>query len=78
MRFRVIAGAMVVSLGMISNIRGAGPRFYPDDPIAVDHDRLIDVTTAHKIDLDDYLQLALPDTRRAQFFGIDMSTVKLP
>ena len=31
-----------------------------------------------KIDLDDYLQLALPDTRRAQFFGIDMSTVKLP
>jgi hypothetical protein len=47
MRFEtVIAGALVASLGMIANIRGAGPRFYPDDPIAVDHDRLIDVTRA--------------------------------
>ena len=53
MRSKVIACALAASLGMIADIRGAGPRFYPDDPIAVDHDRLIDVTTAHKIDLDD-------------------------
>jgi hypothetical protein len=55
MRFeKVIVCALVASLGAIVDTRGAGPRFYPDDPIAVDHDRLIDVTTAHKIDLDDY------------------------
>src|SRR5882757_1209609 len=54
MRFKVIACALVASLGVIANIRGAGPRFYPDDPIAVDNDRLIKVTTAHKVDLDDY------------------------
>ena len=42
MRFEtVIAGALVASLGVIADTRGAGPRFYPDDPIAVDHDRLI-------------------------------------
>jgi hypothetical protein len=51
---RAIAFALVTSLWMIPNIRRAGPRFYPDDPIAVDNDRLIDVTTARKIDLDDY------------------------
>ena len=51
---KVIAGALVVSLGLIADMRGAAPRFYPDDPVAVDNDRVIDVTTAHKIDLDDY------------------------
>jgi len=71
MRFRVIACtcAMVASLGMISTIRGVGPRFYPDDPIAVDNDRLVNVTTAHKIDLDDYYDFlkntfAAPGDRR--------------
>jgi hypothetical protein len=54
MRSKLIAAALVASLGMMADIRGAGPRFYPDDPLAVDNDRLIDVTTAHKIDLDDY------------------------
>ena len=55
MRFdKVIAGALVAFLGLVAETRGAGPRFYADDPIAVDHDRLIDVTQAHKIDLDDY------------------------
>jgi hypothetical protein len=55
MRFRrVIAGALVATLGVIADPRGAGPRFYPDDPIAVDHDQLIEVTRAHKVDLDDY------------------------
>jgi hypothetical protein len=54
MRFNVIAGVMAASLAMIATIRGAAPRFYPDDPIAVDNDRLIQVTKAHKIDLDDY------------------------
>jgi hypothetical protein len=51
---KVIACALVASLGVIADTRGAGPRFYPDDPIAVDRDRLIDVPTTHKIDLDDY------------------------
>jgi hypothetical protein len=69
MRFNVIACAMVASFGMIANIRGAGPRFYPDDPIAVDNDRLIHVTTANKIDLDDYYDFlkntfAAPGDRR--------------
>lgn len=69
MRSRVIACALVACLGMIANIRGAGQRFYPDDPVAVDNDRLIDVTTAHKIDLDDYYDFlkntfAAPGDRR--------------
>jgi hypothetical protein len=54
MRFKAIACALVASLWMIAEIRSASPRFYPDDPITVDNDRLIDVKTAHKIDLDDY------------------------
>ncbi len=54
MRSKVMAGALVASLGMIATMRSASPRFYPDDPIKVDHDRLINVTTAHKVDLDDY------------------------
>ncbi len=54
MRSKVIAAALAVSLGMIAEVRSAGPRFYPDDPVAVDNDRVIDVTTAHKVDLDDY------------------------
>ncbi|HEU4894164.1 MAG TPA: hypothetical protein VFT47_21555 [Vicinamibacterales bacterium] len=54
MRSKAIALALFASLGLLGDIRAAGPRFYPDDPLAVDDDRLIDVTTAHKIDLDDY------------------------
>jgi hypothetical protein len=53
MRFNVIAVALAASLGMLAPARGAGPRFYPDDPIAVDHDR----DRRHQgaqIDLDDY------------------------
>ncbi len=65
----LIASALVVSLGMISTIRGADPRFYPDDPIAVDNDRVNNVTSAHKIDLDDYYDFlkntfAAPGDRR--------------
>jgi len=54
MRSKAIALALFASLGLLGDIRAAGPRFYPDDPVAVDDDRVIDVTTAHKIDLDDY------------------------
>ena len=28
----------------VASMRGAAPRFYPDDPLAVDNDRVIDVT----------------------------------
>jgi hypothetical protein len=51
---KLIAGTVVTSLWLFAGIQGAAPRFYPDDPVTVDNDRVIDVTTAHKIDLDDY------------------------
>ena len=57
MRSRLLGVALVASLWSIANIaemRGAAPRFYPDDPLAVDNDRVIDVPTPQKIDLDDY------------------------
>ncbi len=54
MRFKATACALAASLLLIADMRGASQRFYPDDPITVDNDRLIDVTTARKIDLDDY------------------------
>src|SRR5829696_3177644 len=57
MRSKVVTCALVASLwgfADIAGMRGAAPRFYPDDPLAVDNDRVIDVATAHKIDLDDY------------------------
>jgi hypothetical protein len=65
----LIACAMVAAFAMIASPRGATPRFYPDDPIAVDNDRLIDVTGSHKVDLDDYYDFlkntfALPGDRR--------------
>ena len=56
MRSKIIAGTLVASLWLIAGyvIQGAAPRFYPDDPVTVDNDRVIDVTTAQKVDLDDY------------------------
>jgi hypothetical protein len=57
MRFRVTAGALAAFLwviGAMADMRGAAPRFYPDDPLAVDNDRVIDVAASRKIDLDDY------------------------
>src|SRR5215204_1535143 len=54
MRSKAIVGALVASLWLIADLRGAAPRFYPDDPLAVDNDRVVDVTASKKIDLDDY------------------------
>jgi hypothetical protein len=53
-RAAAIACALVASIGMIAGLRGAGPRFFPDDPITIDNDQLINVTGSRKIDLDDY------------------------
>ena len=50
----VAACVVVVSLFAVADVRSAGPRFYPDDPLSVDHDRVIDVTSAHEVDLDNY------------------------
>ena len=54
MRSRVIAAALAASLWTNADLRGTAPRFYPDDPLAVDNDRVVDVTASQKIDLDDY------------------------
>ena len=54
MRSKIVAGTLAAALWLTVGARGAAPRFYPDDPLTVDNDRVVDVTTAHKIDLDDY------------------------
>jgi len=54
MRSEVIALVLVVALAVVADARGPRLRFYPDDPLAVDNDRTIDVTTARKVDLDNY------------------------
>src|SRR5687767_7279054 len=54
MRSKVIASTLIACLWLIAGMRGAAPRFYPDDPLMVDNDRVVEVTTAGKIDLDDY------------------------
>jgi hypothetical protein len=38
----------------MADLRSAAPRFYPDDPLWVDNDRLVDVTSASEIELDNY------------------------
>jgi hypothetical protein len=50
----VVACVVVASLFAIADVRSAGPRFYPDDPLAVDNDRVIDATGAHEVELDNY------------------------
>jgi hypothetical protein len=45
---------VVASLFAIADVRSAGPRFYTDDPLWVDNDRVIDVTGAHEVELDNY------------------------
>src|SRR6266511_2930751 len=51
---RVAACMVVASLFAIADVRSAGPRFYPDDPLWVDNDRVIDVTGAHEVELDNH------------------------
>lgn len=45
---------LVAFVFAIADVRSAAPRFYPDDPVAVDNDRVIDVTGAREVELDDY------------------------
>ena len=54
MRSELIAAALAAAVALTADLRSAGPRFYPDDPIAVDNDRVIDVSDPQKVDLDDY------------------------
>jgi hypothetical protein len=39
---RLVAAAFVVAVAAAGAVRGAGPRFYPDDPLWVDDDRAFD------------------------------------
>jgi hypothetical protein len=50
----VVACVVVVSLFAIADVRSAGPRFYPDDPLSVDNDRVIDASGAREVELDNY------------------------
>jgi hypothetical protein len=54
MRSKAAVGTFVALLWLIAEMRGAAPRFYPDDPLTVDNDRVIDVTASREVDLDDY------------------------
>jgi len=50
----VVACVVVASLFAIADLRSAGPRFYSDDPLWADNDRVVDVKDAHEVDLDNY------------------------
>jgi hypothetical protein len=57
MRSELVAAtalAAVVALLATTPARSAAPRFYPDDPLWVDNDRVADASHAREIDLDDY------------------------
>lgn len=53
MHFRALAVLAVVLAGGLA-VHGVEPRFYPDDPLWVDHDHVVDVRRAREIKLDDY------------------------
>lgn len=50
----VVACMLAGSVLAITDVRSAAPRFYPDDPLRVDNDRVADVTEAREVELDDY------------------------
>ena len=50
----VVVCMVAASVFAIADVRTAGPRFFPDDPVWVDNDRLVDVTGAGEVELDDY------------------------
>ena len=49
-----VACATVTAIVAMGNVRAAGPRFFSDDPLWIDNDRVNDVTGAREILLDDY------------------------
>ena len=48
-RFAVLA-AIVIGAALVVGVRGAGPRFYPDDPIQVDRDDQFDASKAMPVE----------------------------
>ena len=48
---RVVVGAALLGLSLAPILSGAAPKFYPDDPIAVDRDTLLDATGARPMEL---------------------------
>lgn len=49
-----VACLAVACVCVIANVRSAAPRFYPDDPVAIDNDRLVNVGEVLEVELDDY------------------------
>jgi hypothetical protein len=58
MRWAQAAAAAVVALALAAGARGAGPRFLPDDPIAVDNDSAFDASQATPWNLSETLDMA--------------------
>ncbi len=54
MRSKAVLGAAIAAVLLVGSARTAAPRFFPDDPLWVDNDRVNDVTAAVEVDLDDY------------------------
>jgi len=51
-RLRYVLGTTAtLAFILVTSSHGAGPRFYPDDPISVDHDALFDASGAKPIEL---------------------------
>lgn len=48
------AVVLAATIGVLGGVRAAAPRFYPDDPVWLDNDRVVDVRGARDIALDDY------------------------
>ena len=56
MRSKAVVGATFAAILLVltGSVRTASPRFFSDDPLWLDNDRVNDVTAAVEIDLDDY------------------------
>jgi hypothetical protein len=53
-RFAAAVSLVVGCVCVMADLRGAAPRFYPDDPIAADNDRQVNVADVDEVELDDY------------------------
>ena len=54
---RFLATAAIAGLSLVASTRGAGPRFYPDDPLWVDRDTVFDASIAVERELSEALDL---------------------
>jgi hypothetical protein len=57
-RWLALGMVLATLAGAASASRAAGPRFYPDDPIAIDDDRAFDASGAKPFELGDYANFA--------------------